>query len=231
MTSGPSPEEVTRLYLVRHGETDGNAAGRTQGRRDVPLNDTGRAQAAAVGAVVAALTPSAVYASPSSRARGTAHAIATPLGLDVIVDERLSEVDHGDLDGMTGEEMRERYAAFIASWREDSGVDVPIPGGESLRQAQGRMVAAAREIVDRHRGQDIAVVSHNLALRTLLCHALGVPLSAWRGFRVDLASLSVVEVRDGDRWAVVGLNERCHLTEAAASPIEAASAPAESQSG
>ncbi len=215
---------VTRLYFVRHGETDGNAQGRTQGRRDVPLNETGRAQAAAVGAVVAAHAPVAVYASTSSRARETARAIAAPLGLEVVADERLSEIDHGDLDGMTGEEMRARYAGFIEQWREDGGVDVPIPGGESLREAQGRMVGAVNAIVARHRGEAVAIVSHNLALRTLLCHALGVPLAAWRRFRVDLASISIVEVRDGDRWAVVGLNERCHLTEAAPSPLEAASA-------
>lgn len=216
--------EVTTLYLVRHGETDGNAAGRTQGRRDVPLNETGRVQAAAVGVVVAAHRPAAVYASTSSRARETAAAIAAPLHLEVVADERLSEIDHGDLDGMTGEEMRARYPDFIERWREDDGVEVPIPGGESLRGAQARMVAAVNEIVERHRGEGVAIVSHNLALRTLLCHALGVPLRAWRAFRVDLASLSIVEVRDGDRWAVVGLNERCHLAEASPSPLEAASA-------
>lgn len=216
-------DQVTRLYLVRHGETDGNAQGRTQGRRDVPLNTTGRAQAAAVGAVVAGHVPAAVYASTSSRAKETAAAIAAPLHLDVIADERLSEVDHGDLDGMTGEEMRERYAGFIEQWREEEGIDVQIPGGESLREAQRRMVAVVEEIVARHRGEGVAIVSHNLALRTLLCHALGVPLAAWRRFRIDLASLSIVEVRDGDRWAVVGLNERCHLTEPAPSPLEATS--------
>lgn len=216
---------VTTLYLVRHGETDGNATGRTQGRRDVPLNETGRVQAAAAAAVVAAYRPAAVYSSTSSRARETAAAIAAALGVEVVADGRLSEVDHGDLDGMTGEEMRSRYPDFIARWREDAGVDLPIPGGESLREAQARVVTAANEIVARHRGEGVAIVSHNLALRTLLCHALGAPLTAWRAFRVDLASVSIVEVRDGDSWAVVGLNERCHLTEAAPSPLEAASAP------
>lgn len=220
-------ERVTRLFLVRHGETDGNATGRTQGRRDVPLNATGRAQAGAVGALLTDLGPTAVYSSTSSRARATAAAIAAPLGLTVTADERLSEVDHGDLDGMNGEEMRARYADFVERWREDDGVDVPIPGGESMRQAQARMVRAVNEIVATHRGEVVAIVSHNLALRTLLCRALGVPLQAWRRFRVDLASLSTVEVRDGDRWAVVGLNERCHLTEPAPPPLEAASGPAD----
>ncbi len=212
--------DVTRLLLVRHGETDGNAEGRSQGRRDVPLNDTGRSQAASVGAVVAQLGPTVVYASTASRARATAAYIARPLGLEVQVDERLVEVDHGFLDGMNGEEMRAQYGDFIRRWREEDPTDIEIPGGESLGQAQQRMVEAAEAIHQAHRGETVAVVSHNLALRTLMCHALGVPLRSWRVLRIDLASLSIVEVRDGGRWAVVGLNERCHLTEAAPSPIE-----------
>ena len=215
-------EGVTRLLLVRHGETDGNAQGRTQGRRDVPLNAMGRRQAAAVGKLVAELLPVAVYSSPSSRARETAAGIATLLGLDAHIDERLSEVDHGLLDGLSGEELREQHGDFARRWREEDPTDMPIPGGESLGQAQRRMLAAAEAIRLAHPGEAVAVVSHNLALHTLICHALGVPLRAWRTFRIDLASLSVVEVRDNGRWAVAGLNERCHLTEPAPSPLEGA---------
>ena len=213
-------EQVTRLLIVRHGQTDGNAQGRSQGRRDVPLNDTGRAQAASTGKLVAALGPVAVYSSTSSRARETAGAIATPLGLEVQADERLQEVDHGHLDGMAGDEMRAQYGDFIRRWREEDPTDIAIPGGESLGQAQVRMLAAVRDICAAHRGETVAVVSHNLALRTFICYALGVPIRAWRVFRIDLASLSIVEVRDGDRWAVVGLNEQCHLTSPAPSPLE-----------
>jgi probable phosphoglycerate mutase len=221
-------ELVTRLLLVRHGETDGNAMGLSQGRRDVPLNDHGRAQAASAGALVASMSPAAVYSSPASRARETAGCIAGPLGLEVRLDERLVEVDHGLLDGLSGEEMRERFSDFIRRWREEDPTDIPIPGGESLGQAQRRMLAAAESIRTAHPGETVAVVSHNLALHTLVCYALGVPLRAWRTFRIDLASLSVVEVRDRERWAVVGLNERCHLTEPAPSPLEnaAGTAPA-----
>lgn len=213
-------DSVTRLLLVRHGETDNNAAGRSQGRRDVPLNDFGRRQAASAGKLVADMSPVAVYSSDASRARETAQFIATRLDLEVQVDPRLAEVDHGLLDGLSGEEMRAQFGDFVQRWREEDPTDIPIPGGESLGQAQQRMIAAAEAIHAAHRGEVVTIVSHNLALRTLLCHALGVPLRAWRAFRVDLASLSTVEVRDGGRWAVVGMNERCHLTEPAPSPLE-----------
>jgi broad specificity phosphatase PhoE len=213
-------EGVTRMLLVRHGETDGNAEGRSQGRRDVPLNERGRAQAASVGNLVASMSPVAVYSSTASRARETATAIAVRLDLEVLADERLVEVDHGLLDGLTGEQMREQYGDFVRRWREEDPTDIPIPGGESLGEAQRRMLAAIDGIRGMHGGETVAVVSHNLALHTLICHALGVPLRAWHTFRIDLASLSAVEVRDGDRWGVVGLNERCHLTAPAPSPLE-----------
>lgn len=213
-------DRFTRLLLVRHGETDGNAQGLSQGRRDVPLNDRGQWQAASVGAVVAGMAPVAIYSSPASRARETAAAIAGPLELEVRLDERLVEVDHGLLDGMSGEQMREQFGDFVRRWREDDPTDIPIPGGESLGQAQHRMLAAAESIGAAHRGETVAIVSHNLALHTLVCYALGVPLRAWRTFRLDLASLSVVEVRDAERWAVEALNERCHLTAPAPSPLE-----------
>jgi probable phosphoglycerate mutase len=213
-------EGVTRLLLVRHGETDGNAEGRSQGRRYVPLNEHGRTQAASAGTLVASMSPVAVYSSTASRARETASAIAGLLGIEVVTDERLAEVDHGLLDGLTGEQMRAQYGDFVRRWREEDPTDIPIPGGESLGEAQRRMLAAVEAIRAAQGGETVAMVSHNLALHTLVCHALGVPLRAWRLFRIDLASLSVIEIREGNQWAVVRLNERCHLTAPAPSPLE-----------
>ncbi|MSQ36457.1 MAG: histidine phosphatase family protein [Dehalococcoidia bacterium] len=210
-----------RLLLIRHGQTDSNAAGRTQGRREVELNARGHSQAAAVAERVRGLRPSALYASPASRAQQTAGAIAAACGLAIVTDARLAEVDHGELDGLTGEEMRARHPDFLQRWRDDDPATLRIPGGESMGEAQLRMRAAIAAIdaatAVHQTGADadrvVAVVSHNLALHALLCHALGVPLRAFRQFRVDLASLSIVELRADDRWAVVQLNEQCHLAE------------------
>ncbi|MBM4416487.1 MAG: histidine phosphatase family protein [Chloroflexi bacterium] len=220
---------VLRLLLIRHGQTDGNAAGRTQGRREVDLNDRGRAQALALAERVRPLQPAALYASPASRAQQTAAAIAAACGVPIVTDDRLAEVDHGELDGLTGEEMRVRHPDFLRRWRDEDPTTLRIPGGESMDEAQQRMrlaIAAIRDAAQRVGAPSgaptrdglavrnqvvVAVVSHNLALHALLCHALGVPLRAFRQFRVDLASLSIVELRDDDRWAVVQLNEQCHL--------------------
>lgn len=215
-----------RLLLVRHGETDSNVEGRSQGRRDVPLNDHGRQQAAAVGERLRDAAPIAVYASPSQRAQDTAGAIAAACELAVSTDERLAELDQGDLDGLTPPEMRERDPEFLRRWMTEDPAELTMPGGESLGDSQQRMLAAVRDIVATHSGRPsdqssngqadgtdctVVAVSHNLALKSLLCEMLGVPLASFRGFRIDVASVSAVEVLDDGTFVIVNLNERCHI--------------------
>lgn len=202
---------TTRLLLVRHGETDANAEGRTQGRRDVPLNALGRRQANALVEALQRYEPRAVYSSPASRARDTGAPLASALALEVRIDDRLAELDQGVLDGLTREELRRDHAVFLRRWREEDPADVRMPDGESMADAQARMVAALVDVAAAHPDATVVLFSHNLATRALLCHALGVPLIAFRRFRHDLASLAVVDVTADGRFTVVTLNERCHL--------------------
>lgn len=206
---------TTRLLLVRHGQTDSNAEGRSQGRRDTSLNERGRAQATALVAALLPHQPVAIYSSPSERARETVAPLAEALGLAVSTDERLAELDQGELDGLLPAEMRERAPDFLRRWMTEDPTDLQMPGGESMGQAQRRMVAAVEAIAAAHPEQPVVAATHNLALRALLCRALDVPLASFRRFRTDVASLSIVEVRldapEERRFAVETLNERCHL--------------------
>ena len=202
---------TTTLYLIRHGETDDNARRVSQGRRDVPLNARGRAQAAAVATWFDGRLLTQVVSSPSSRARDVADAIGAGRGLTVDEDERLVEFDQGELDGLPLEEMRERYSDFLERWRNDDPTDLRMPGGETFGEVQRRMVEACEAIAAANLGGAAAVVSHNFALRAALCHALDVPLSNFRRLRTDLASVSVVTVEPGEWWRVEGLNEQCHI--------------------
>ena len=202
-----------RLFLVRHGQTDGNAEGRSQGLRDVPLNDRGRRQADALGERLRDRPLVAVIASPLARSVATAEAIAGSHGLVVETDARLVELDHGLLDGLTGEELRRDYADFLAQWRDGDPADLTMPGGESMRDAQRRMIEATEAIAARWSDGEVAVVSHNLATRAFLCYALSVPLVTFRRFRHDLASFAELERLAGGGWLVARLNEQCHLPE------------------
>lgn len=211
MIASPDSLPQTTLLLLRHGETDRNVEGRSQGRADEPLNEHGRAQAVAAGRAVARTAPAAIYSSNASRARATAAAVAAACGLDVRVDPRLAELDHGELDGLTGAELRDRYPDLLEMWRGPGGPSLVLPGGESMEAAQARLVAVVQEIGERHAGEGVVVVSHNLALRALLCAALGAPLTAARHLRLELCSLTLVELGAGEPWAVVALNRTCHL--------------------
>ena len=199
------------MYLVRHGETDGNAEGRSQGLRDVPLNDTGRRQATALGERMRDRLLVGVYSSPLARCTATAEAIAAHHAVEVQRDRRLAELDHGLLDGLTSEELRRDYADFLGEWREGDPADLAMPGGESMGDAQRRMVEATEAIAAQWPDGEIVVVSHNLATRAFLCHALGVPLVTFRRFRHEVASFAELERLPNGGWLVVRLNEQCHL--------------------
>jgi broad specificity phosphatase PhoE len=203
---------TTRLLLIRHGETDAVATGRTQGRRDVPLNARGREQAAALGAWLRSRRLAAVIASSSTRCLDTASAVAAPHALAVRVDERLVELDQGVLDGLTADEMRAAHADFLRRWRSDDPSDLRMPEGETMREAQARLVAATRAIASEFPGAEVAVVSHNLALKALLCHAFEIRLAGFRRMQLDVASLTVVDARLDTSWTVLTMNERCHIT-------------------
>lgn len=202
---------TARLLLVRHGETDSNVDGRSQGRREVPLNDHGRRQVSELATALSGRDIVAVIASPTGRARETGEAIARAAGIELVTDERLVELDQGELDGLTPPEMRERDPEFLRRWTEEDPADLQMPGGESLAQAQARMVEAATAAARDHDGRTAVLVSHNLALKVLLCHAIGVPIAGFRAFRVDVASVTTVDVHDGGTFSVRQLNERCHL--------------------
>ncbi len=208
---------TTRVFLLRHAETDANVEGRSQGWRDVLLNDRGRAQAVLLADRFAGERLAAVVASDATRALDTARPIAERHALSVTVDERLREMHQGDLDGLTDEEMWRDHADFLRRWR-DNAVDVRMPGGETLREVQARMRAAFEALAQGYPDASVLVVSHNLASRALLCHALAAPLDVFRRVHVDVASYAEVEVRLDDWWTVNRLNERCHLPSEQRSP-------------
>lgn len=165
------------LWLIRHGETDWNREGRWQGRRDVPLNATGLAQAEVMAEklATAGVTFHALYASPLRRALQTAQPAARRLGLEIRVDERLQEIHQGAFEGLTHAEIAERYAAEIEAIRR-APATTSAPGGETVTQVAARLRTAADDLARRHEGQTLLVFGHGLALATLYCQAHAIPL-------------------------------------------------------
>jgi len=198
------------LILVRHGETESNRERLALGREDVPLNERGRRQAAALTASLAGVPATAIYASPLRRAVETARPLAEALGLEVQVDEDLIEMAVGDLEGLSPQELSDRHGDFLREWFSTQAGNLRMPGGESLQDVQDRAWAAIERLRERHPEETVVVVTHNFTIHAILCRALGLPLSSFRRLRHDLAAKAVLELRD-DRVIVISLNDTCHL--------------------
>lgn len=199
-----------RLYLVRHGETESNRLGLALGRDDVPLNERGRWQAKRLGRALASEPLAAVYASPLVRALDTARAVAEPHGLTVEIDERLVEMEIGEVDGLSFDEVRKRYPDLLAAWAGEQGPTRAMPGGERLLDVQERAWQAVSELAARNADESIAVVTHNFVILSVLARALGIELSQFRRLRHAVAAVSVLDFSP-KRVMAVRLNDTCHL--------------------
>ena len=188
----PNRGEATRLLLVRHEETDESMRGRCYGRLDVPLSAAGRQRAEELGAVLSELPLTAVYSSPLSRSLGTAAAIAAPQGLDVLAEERLREIDFGELEGLTYDEVRAERPELYRAWME-TPTRVRFPGGEAFTDLQRRVLAAAAEIRSRHDGEAVAIVAHGGVVRVVLADALGLADEALFRLGQSHGGVSVVD--------------------------------------
>lgn len=208
----------TTVYLVRHGESAWNAQGRYQGRLDAPLSEMGLRQADLLARRLASVRLDAVYSAPLQRARVTAERIAAPHGLSVTDEPRLTEVDHGEWNGMLRSDVESRYPELARLWRE-SPDKVRMPGGESLADVRRRATAALDAIVLAHPNQAVLAVSHHVVLKVVLGTFLGMGLDGFWALEADQASVSIADL--GGPWPLVTLvNDTCHLREERAATPE-----------
>ncbi len=198
---------MTVLHLLRHGEHGllGRVlAGRMPG---VGLSERGRAEIAAVAERLAGEGIASLYASPLQRTRESAEIVADRLALPVAFRDDLIELDFGEWTGSTFDAIRAdpRWEA----WRTQRSL-ATIPGGESMRQVQRRVVDALLEISERHRDDTVVLVSHGDVIRSALVFALGMPLDFYGRIEVAQASISTIRI-DADGIRVLAVNERPRL--------------------
>ncbi len=211
---------MASVILVRHAQSEANRDGGALGRLDSPLTDLGLQQAAAVGEALRGERIARVVASPLSRAATTASAIGDHHGLKVDLDDRLIEMDVGELDGMPFAEAREKFGDFLRQWTTTEADALPMPGGESMVEVAERAWPALQVLLEAEGGPGVepgqeaqgatVLVSHNFVIKALLCRAIEVDLRFWRRFEVDLASRSRLARRRG-QVALYSLNDTSHL--------------------
>jgi probable phosphoglycerate mutase len=207
-----------RLLLIRHAESEGNAQGRLQGRKEYPLTARGVVQAAALAQRLAVEPIAAVYASPIRRALDTALAVGTQLGSEVIAEPRLQEYDFGDvLSGLTWQEIREQQPEILSALISGDSEFPRYPGEEGRLAFRERVCAAVADIASRHSGDDaVVVVTHAGPIVVYLMEALGRNYSRPIPFSIDNASVTTVELAASPTpfqpaAVVTGINDTCHL--------------------
>ena len=200
---------MTRIILIRHGQTEWNKQERFRGRADIELDETGRRQAQAVAAKVAQWKVDAVYSSPMKRATATAEAIASRLGLAVQILDGINDMSFGVWEGLPIDEAREKDPALFDLWLHHPERLV-IPGAETLEDVRKRAVAAVDEVVVKHKDQIIALVTHRVVCKVLLCHVLGLDNSHFWCIAQDTTAINLFEVVEG-KSAVTLINDTCHL--------------------
>ena len=208
---------VTRVYLVRHGETEWNQ--NTPGYcgwSDIPLNSKGIAQAEALGRRFEPELLSAVICSDLERAYFTAQQIADRTGCVVHKDARFREINYGDWEGKSPEQLETEDPDRFNEWRDNPDTVAPR-GGETLQQVLDRAAPAAAEWIERHAGQSIAIVAHKTTVRLLLCWAMGLPALNYGRILQQNAAINLIEVRNG-RPLVGLINDTCHLPEELVTP-------------
>jgi probable phosphoglycerate mutase len=202
--------DSTRLYLVRHGATQLTAEDRFSGAVGVDLSDEGRWQAARLGDRLQHEGITALYASPLSRTVETAQLVAEPCRLTLETRDGLREISHGRWEGLTRREVEERYPDEYSSWNEDPFTFAP-EGGESGVAVLARALPVIREIVKRHTGGRVVVVSHKATIRLVLSSLLGFDPRGYRD-RLDQAPacVNVLDFRDPVRARLMLFNDTSH---------------------
>jgi 2,3-bisphosphoglycerate-dependent phosphoglycerate mutase len=195
---------MTELLFIRHGETDWNRQQRFQGQIDVPLNATGRAQAARLAHRLGAEPWDLMVASDLVRTQETAAPLAAAWKTTPMLDAGFREQSFGVLEGLDVPAIKASHAELWTQWLEHRA-DFQLPGGESLRHFHRRVMQAVEATVTRHAGARIAVVTHGGVLDMLWRSANGLPLDGLRRCEIPNTGLNRLRWVDGhlviDSWA------------------------------
>jgi alpha-ribazole phosphatase/probable phosphoglycerate mutase len=198
---------VTTLYLIRHGETEGGEIRRYKGTIDVPLSEKGVSQMEQISKYIVEKggkggLMSAVYCSDLTRAIRSAEIVAEPHSLKPIIVSSLRERNFGLWEGMSFDEIREKYPLEFDAWAGNPLKFSPMEG-ESTLAMRDRVIQAMNEIMENHNKENVAIVAHGGVNRIILCHILGIPLENIFRIEQDYGALNIIEF--WDKYPVIKL--------------------------
>jgi broad specificity phosphatase PhoE len=200
---------MTKVYLVRHGQTEWNKKLIFRGRIDIPLNEDGHREAEAIAEALKDKNIDAIYTSPLIRSIETAQPTAKFFHLDIVPVEGFIDISYGDWEGLTFNEVKEKYKDHYAQWEKRPDL-VRFPHGETLDEVRERSFGAFKDIVKENPGESILIIPHRVINKVLLCAILGLSNSHFWEIKQDTGCVNLIEYSN-DRFALSMMNDTCHL--------------------
>jgi len=202
--------------LVRHGETEWNVKEVFRGRIDIELNKTGVKQAKLLAEYLSNLRIDAIYSSPLRRALTTAEIMASYHKLDVVIEPGLIDFDYGEWQGLSHQEVRDKYKEPYAQWTKRPDL-VRIPNGESLDDVRKRAMSVVDRVIAKYEGS-VVLVSHRVVNKVLICALLGLDNSHFWNIRQDTCGLTIFAYENG-RFILTKHNDTSYLKPLQKAPL------------
>ena len=201
---------MPKILLVRHGITDANINNKFAGQTEIGLAEEGVRQAEKLGKRLARTKIDAIYSSDLRRAMLTAEAISGKHEAEISRCGELREMDYGEAEGLTYEEIKENLPEVAEALAEFDLNLINFPGGESMQALIARGVKFLERLNGHGQDETVLIVTHGGMLRTLICELLEIGMENWRKFRFDNASLTIVDIYPR-RTILSLLNDTSHL--------------------
>lgn len=200
---------MKKLYIARHGETDWNLQGRTQGIKDSELTELGLQQADLLAGRLIDENIEVIYSSCLSRAKSTASIISNRVNVPYFCNEDLNEINYGRWEGLTSQEIKGLYPNELKKWRNEPH-NACIPEGEKLLAVQERIVNFFERLINNSFHANILVVSHSTIIKLLLLHILGMELCSYYRLKQQNCSLNIISFENYGP-VLLKYNDQCHL--------------------
>jgi len=199
---------MKKIYIVRHGETQWNRGEVFRGRKDIPLNETGKQQAERVGRYFSHRSVNRIVSSPLARASQTAEAVYNTTGIAIEIMDEFTDMNFGIWEGLKLPEVEKDFPADFALWKT-SPERLRIEGGETLAMVRDRILAGLVNIASGYEDA-IVIVTHRVICKILVLHALGIGNEHFWDMKFDPGSITLIELKD-NRYTLIFGNDTCHL--------------------
>lgn len=202
---------LTKLFLIRHGESEWNCLNKIQGQKNTLLTNLGEKQALYLGNRLIDEKIDIIYTSDLIRAYNTAEIISKRINKPLVINKSIREINFGSWEGLTIEEIQNQYKDEYLIWlKEPDKLD--IKGFENLRSLQNRAMESVNDIILENSGKSVAIVSHGAILKTIILGLLCIDISHYKNISLSNVSLSIIECRDFNNVLLL-FNDVSHLKE------------------